>query len=392
VKIVADNALILDLFINRDGYVENAEDFFRTLHRYPIEAYITERCLDTIRFYLGKPDREVAETAITKISALFNHRIIPVDFTVIDQARTLAVDDFEAAIEVSCANTLNIGAIVTQNPDKFAGSNLLVLSINELNQRQNLEGSLSHQVEPLRERFERQLKLISPLELTSSQSKFQSLIQKIAEADTEDFFELAALAGLNPLSDFSGANLTQVDLHSAQLMEANFIKTNLSYADLTNANLENARLISAQLHFATLTGANLNHAELSSANLTQATLMRVRLLNADLTRAVLSNATLDHVDLRRATLTAAILENASLDEALLHHATLRRANLCNANLSGASLYGADLRNCDLRGADLSAANLTGAIVKQALFGENPGLSSAMADELRQRGALFYAYQ
>ncbi len=225
-----------------------------------------------------------------------------------------------------------------------------------------------------------------PSELSYQQ--LQDLIQLVNEADTEDFFELAKIAGLNPINDFSGADLREVDLRSAQLAKANFINTDLSGAVLINANLDEARLIGAQLVSAVLTGATLTHADLVSANLTRANLLSTNFHNANLKRANLSQANLSNADLCRADLTAATLTGANLGEADLMHANLRRADLTGTDLSGASFYGSDLSNCDLRWADLSAINLTGATVVQALFGNNLGLSKEMYLDLRQRGAYF----
>ena len=80
-----------------------------------------------------------------------------------------------------------------------------------------------------------------------SLQRLRELIQQIVEAETDDFFELAKIAGLNPSQDFSTANLSGLDLRSAQLSGANFIATNLSQANLANANLAEASLINANL-------------------------------------------------------------------------------------------------------------------------------------------------
>ena len=229
--------------------------------------------------------------------------------------------------------------------------------------------------------------------MTSEQSlhQLQELIQRIANAETDDFFELAKLAGLSPVEDFSGAVLRNVDLRSAVLARANFINTDLSGAILINTNLEEARLIGAHLVLAVLTGAKLDYAKLVSADLTDANLVGASLSNADLTRAILAGADLSHADMRRANLTAATLCGACLCEVTLSHANLRRSDLSGTDLSGATLFGADLSNSDLRMADLSETNLVGTTVVRALFGANPGLSRETMLDLSSRGAAFYTY-
>lgn len=72
----------------------------------------------------------------------------------------------------------------------------------------------------------------------------------------------------------------------------------------------------------------------------------------------------------------------------LSNANLSNANLSNTVLSNADLSSANLSNADLMGADLSNANLNGANVVNARFGSNLGLSDAQKKDLMQRGAIF----
>ncbi len=99
----------------------------------------------------------------------------------------------------------------------------------------------------------------------SNEQNFESLIQQVCDVETEDFFEIAKISGLDPLTDFAGADLHQVNLSGKLLQGANFRKTNLSSSDLSNANLR-----SADLSYADLSGANLVNADLSEANLSHA--------------------------------------------------------------------------------------------------------------------------
>ena len=63
----------------------------------------------------------------------------------------------------------------------------------------------------------------------------RELIERVETADTDDFFDLAHIAGLNPLQDFSEADLGAIDLRSK----------NMSGADSVSANLADAHLIIA---------------------------------------------------------------------------------------------------------------------------------------------------
>ena len=159
-------------------------------------------------------------------------------------------------------------------------------------------------------------------------SQLEAIIQRIYEADTNDFHELAKLADLNPMTDFAGGNLLATELSGVEFGGADLYRINLRGAVLTDADFSEA---------------NLSYAKLSGA---------------DLSGAYLGNANLNHADLHR------------------------------ASLALANLIGADLSAADLREVNFSNANLSGAKVSQAQFGNNPGLTEETMLSLKQRGAIF----
>ena len=99
-------------------------------------------------------------------------------------------------------------------------------------------------------------------------------------------------------TDFSSANLQNVNLSDADLTQAVF-----KDANLTNANLSNAILVVT----------NFDSANLQNVNLSDAVLRKAILRNADLTNANLSNAVLTGADLTDANLTGAVLDGAILN-------------------------------------------------------------------------------
>jgi uncharacterized protein YjbI with pentapeptide repeats len=72
--------------------------------------------------------------------------------------------------------------------------------------------------------------------------KSEHSIQQILEAETNNFVELARIAGLDIATDFAHADLSGVDLSGADLSNADLSNANLSNADLSGANLDNTRL------------------------------------------------------------------------------------------------------------------------------------------------------
>jgi len=118
--------------------------------------------------------------------------------------------------------------------------------------------------------------------------EFQSLVQRVEAADTEDFLELAKLLGRDPKRDFAGADLSRTNL-----CRANLERANLREADLSEADLSEADLSLADLHGANLSGVNLSRAILSLANLSGAILSRANLSWAILSWAILSGVILN---------------------------------------------------------------------------------------------------
>jgi uncharacterized protein YjbI with pentapeptide repeats len=177
--------------------------------------------------------------------------------------------------------------------------------------------------------------------------KLEPIIIAVTESKG-DFFELATLAGLNPLCDFTGSNLK-----GAQLSPLFWSGANLSGANLSEADLSGTNLIGADLREAGLIGVKLSWADLSEAILNDANLYGANLICASLIRASLICANLSGTNLRA------------------------------TNLSGANLSGADLSGANLSGADLSGAN-----VENTQFSYSKGISSELKFDLQRRGAIF----
>ena len=223
---------------------------------------------------------------------------------------------------------------------------------------QDLSESLLSTTQPYKSGEELQHLVQQAATLGCDFAQFQTIVNAIIEAKTENFLVLAEMAGLNPLADFVGARMLGV---------------NLSNLDLSGANLQNAYL----------RGADSSDVDLSNANL-----VAVNLGGADLSGALLSDANLSHADLHRVSLALANLSGANLTQVNLTEANLSNCNLSQANLSGAILKNSDLQQAGLALTNLSEADFTGANVQQARLWHDAGLSEETKQDLIQRGASF----
>jgi uncharacterized protein YjbI with pentapeptide repeats len=143
-------------------------------------------------------------------------------------------------------------------------------------------------------------------------------------------------------TDFSYANLNNVDiistnLNGINLSGASLLASHLSYSNLSNANLSDVNMM----------GADLSDANLSNANLSNANLAKANFSNADLSNANLSNAaTWDWDELLQewcASMGELIDPSISGTDLRIIAASNSVVNLCGADLSGANLIGFDLK-------------------------------------------------
>ncbi|MCA2684398.1 MAG: pentapeptide repeat-containing protein [Microcystis sp. M038S2] len=156
--------------------------------------------------------------------------------------------------------------------------------------------------------------------------KLPAQIEGIYASVSDDFLELAQLAELDPLRDFTGANLLAAELSGISLGMANLYQANLR-------------------------GANLTDADLSEINGS-------------------------HASFKGADLSGALLANADLSYADFYRSSLALANLIGSNLEGANLVEVNI----------TQANFSGAKVKGAKFADNVGMTEELRENLRLRGA------
>jgi hypothetical protein len=158
--------------------------------------------------------------------------------------------------------------------------------------------------------------------------ELQTIIDQIYQADTQNLAEIAQIAGLNLKKDLKGGDFLGAVLSGVELHRANLSRSNFRGAILTDADLSEA---------------NLSHGNFSGADLS-----------------------------------GAYLESADLQYTDFHKASLALVNLIGTNLSHANLTQTNITN----------ANLSGATVTETLFGDNPGMTDHLKENLKQRGAKF----
>ncbi|NEQ67722.1 MAG: PIN domain-containing protein [Symploca sp. SIO2D2] len=147
-QILVDADMVLEALLNRSGFVGDSEDLLDILQTQHIQGYISELGLEKIYSVVSKlKNPEVAEEVVSEIRAIM--LFCSVNSKLLQQARLLNIRDFESAVEVACTTAMNIGAIVTQDPQNFVGADLPVLSLGNLLKRQYLERSWNKNTSPI---------------------------------------------------------------------------------------------------------------------------------------------------------------------------------------------------------------------------------------------------
>ncbi len=137
-----DADLILEALMNRNGFVGDVSELLDRVHPL-IQMHVTDIGWQKIYAYASRlRNTKIAETVIDWLKEKI--QICDVEPTVIQQARSSPLKDFESAVELVCVHEQELDAIVTHNKDVFAGApnKSWVWSVAELRLRANLESQL----------------------------------------------------------------------------------------------------------------------------------------------------------------------------------------------------------------------------------------------------------
>jgi predicted nucleic acid-binding protein len=130
-KILIDTNIVLDLFLEREPFVEAAMILFELVEMAQVQGYVAATTITNIFYIVRKAKgRETALQAVSRV--LVNLEMCAVDRATITQALNSNLKDFEDGIQFACAQLNNLDAIVTRNTSDFLGVSLPVLSVAEL--------------------------------------------------------------------------------------------------------------------------------------------------------------------------------------------------------------------------------------------------------------------
>jgi predicted nucleic acid-binding protein len=142
IRILVDADLILEALMNRNGFVSDLTELLDRVHPF-IQMHITDIGWQKIYAYASRlRNTKIAEIVIDWLQDKI--QICSIEQSIIQQARSSPIKDFESAVELACVSYQELDAIVTHNQDDFADApnKFWVWSVAELRLRANLESQL----------------------------------------------------------------------------------------------------------------------------------------------------------------------------------------------------------------------------------------------------------
>ncbi len=126
-KVLIDTNIALDVILEREPFVESATEIFELVEIGKLQGYIAATTITNIFYIVRKlKSREFALQAITRL--LQGCHFCEVNHSVIQQALSLNLNDFEDGVQLACAVLNKLDAITTRNEDDFEGVEFTVLS------------------------------------------------------------------------------------------------------------------------------------------------------------------------------------------------------------------------------------------------------------------------
>lgn len=336
IRVLIDSNLIVELFVNRIPYIEDAEKLLQMLPSESLKIYCSDKGINDLYFYLSKQSELLAKSTIKYIKDFFKNSIRIIDFNTTMKARYSSISNYNHAVEITCATGLGLDALITLTPEIYDQDKLPILTVDQLLDR--------YQLEKIFDSYDTQKSLL--INCKNERIKNYNLRGK----------------------DFSGQVFRGINLSGADLREANLSYIDLSYADLRRTKLSYANLSHANLNY-----ANLSLADMNSSWLVHSNLRKTCLNEADLTNSQCFNATFNDANLTNVNLTNANLTNANLCGSKLTHSILKDTILTNVDFTNINLHKVFLITQELRGAK---------------FGNNLGICQRKRWEIIKDGGCF----
>ncbi|NEQ74974.1 MAG: putative toxin-antitoxin system toxin component, PIN family [Okeania sp. SIO2C9] len=136
-RVLVDTNIILDAFIEREAFVQDAKTLLTAIQSQQIEGYVTATTLTNIFYIVRKQTKSVERAREAVAMTLELMEICDVHRNILETAFATNLRDFGDAVQLACAYAENVDAIVTRNADYFVDASLPILSVQQLFEQMN---------------------------------------------------------------------------------------------------------------------------------------------------------------------------------------------------------------------------------------------------------------
>lgn len=131
-RVLIDTNILLDFLLQREPFRQDAEELFQAIDSGQIIGYVTATTLTDIFYIARRHTRSIEQARQAVLETLIVMVVCPVNRVILESALASSIADFEDAVQIACAVSQRLEAILTRDTQDFATSTIPVLSILQL--------------------------------------------------------------------------------------------------------------------------------------------------------------------------------------------------------------------------------------------------------------------
>lgn len=140
-NVLLDTNIVLDFFLEREPFFPLANQVFEVISTGQIVAFISASSATDIFYIARRQTRSINEARRILVATLNLLGICPVNRAILNDALESGLADFEDAVQIACAVSQRIDAIVTRNPRDFQTTAISIMTSSQLLDHLNLKQS-----------------------------------------------------------------------------------------------------------------------------------------------------------------------------------------------------------------------------------------------------------
>lgn len=130
-RVLIDTNIVIDLLLDRAPWGQEAALLFDALYRGRCMGFVAAHAVGTVHYIVERErNRRVASASVADLLGLVD--VVPLDTNDFQRALTLALKDYEDALQAVAAFKIEAHCVVTRNQRDFKGAGLRTLTAREV--------------------------------------------------------------------------------------------------------------------------------------------------------------------------------------------------------------------------------------------------------------------